>query len=84
MVLLQGKRRGRLEKLQLAVVVPLPKNKIKKNMEMNSSTLCKEGGETAPSFRRGWKKEKRGGVISLLLTGKKENMITEHLGAPIY
>lgn len=48
MVVLLGKRRGRLESFQLEVVVPLPKKQNKKNMEINSSPLCTEGGETAP------------------------------------
>lgn len=49
MVLLLGNRRGRLEKFQLEVVAPLPKNKIKnKYMEINSSPLHKEGGRNNP------------------------------------
>lgn len=71
MVVLLRKRRGRLESFQLEVVLLPKKTKLKKNMEINSSPLYKEGGETAPPFQKGMKKgEKRGIYISLADEGE--------------
>lgn len=65
MVLLLGKRRGRLEKLQIEVVVPLPKKINKKIYGNEFLILVQRGRRNSPLVpERDWKKktkrEKRG------------------------
>lgn len=79
-VLLPGNRRGRPESLQLEAVAPQPREI--KYIEMNSSSLCKEGEQTAPCVKNGMGQGGKRRFVSLLLVGEREGRTTERSGAP--